>query len=586
MTAGAPAEVVEGAAGEPLWLKRAPWLAVAAFVCVCTGYLRDEWLHAGRLGPPLDDGWIYMAFARSLASGEGITYPGHDGPVCAVTGPIWCALLALAMKIAGPSVWIVKACGIVTGAIAVLGTFRLGRVAAGGDARIGAVAALLLAVTPRFVWGCLSGMEVPFYVAGTVIGLAGHLERRTAGALQWTLRAALPLALAGWARPECLVLPFLAAAHRRRLDGFVAAAVLVAVFPAYHLVVSGHPLPTTFYVKAAASTPLAVARAEGVGPALAAWAESTVMQVAAFLGYLPTHLPWLALGLFAGVRRGLRERDGVPFLAFVLLAFAIARGSLGFAGPWFQQGRYFAQLWPVFAIVCLRGFDLGRRGAGAWLVLGVVAAGFALEPKLTTVLCFDWNPGDLPEGLDRARWALVIGPALAAALLAGVGLASVLLRQRRPAAPPLVAVIPWLLVALALGGARHAMGVADTYDLNVRMAEEVRRLVPPGDTVACHDLGALGYFADRPLLDLAGLGSPEVAFRPRAAGQLPDRLAILRERKPRWLCVTPDMVAAINPAGGALPELIGAKLVADVDKPDNVTVLGGRYQLIELTWRD
>jgi hypothetical protein len=32
----------------------------------------------------------------------------------------------------------------------------------------------------------------------------------------------------------------------------------------------------------------------------------------------------------------------------------------------------------------------------------------------------------------------------------------------------------------------------------------------PDDLVAAHDIGAIGYYAERPILDLAGLISPEV----------------------------------------------------------------------------
>src|SRR5690606_2336524 len=43
----------------------------------------------------------------------------------------------------------------------------------------------------------------------------------------------------------------------------------------------------------------------------------------------------------------------------------------------------------------------------------------------------------------------------------------------------------------------------------VDTARWVRENVPEGALVAAHDIGALGYFAGRPLLDLAGLISPQ-----------------------------------------------------------------------------
>ncbi|MCA9561545.1 MAG: glycosyltransferase family 39 protein, partial [Myxococcales bacterium] len=243
-----------------------PVVALLAFFAVVGAYLLTELKMAGRVGPPLDDGWIYMAFARSLAEGEGITYPGHDGPVASVTGPIWCFLLALAMKVVGANVWASKLLGILVGALGVIAAHRLAHTASKGDLRLAGIAAVLLALTPRYAWGCLSGMEVPWFVAMTCLGLALHLENRDRSTLRW-LPAAFTLTLAAWARPECLVLPFLAAAHRfwhvRRIDGFLLAVPLVATFPAYHLLVSGHPLPITFYAKAADGTPVSIFKQEG-----------------------------------------------------------------------------------------------------------------------------------------------------------------------------------------------------------------------------------------------------------------------------------------------------------------------------------
>jgi hypothetical protein len=140
--------------------RRALWLALLVFGAHAAALLGAELAIAGELGPPIDDGWIYMAFARSLAAGEGITYPGHDGSVCAVTGPLWAAVLAVSFVPFGPSVAAAKALGVLSGALAILATARLACVAT-RDARVAAVAAVLMALTPRFVWGCLSVMPWP-----------------------------------------------------------------------------------------------------------------------------------------------------------------------------------------------------------------------------------------------------------------------------------------------------------------------------------------------------------------------------------------------------------------------------------------
>ena len=569
-------------------LRRPAVLLPLLFALSVAAHVGLELALAGRLGPPLDDGWIYMAFARSFANGEGITYPGHDGTVCAITGPVWCFTLAGAFAVFGASVLVTKLVGVLVGMLGVLAVRRLG-VAATGDPLLGTVAAALVALSPRLAWGSLSGMEVPWFVATTALGFALHLERRHDGFWRH-LPALVVLALAGYARPECLVLPFVAALDRLRLGvvplvlAGLASVALVAVFPAYHWLVSGHPLPTTFYAKAAADSPLAILRHDGATAALSAWVSNVGAQLAATLGYLPSQVPWLAPGLLVGLVVGWRQKNGVPFLAGAVLLFVLARGSLGFQPPWFQDGRYFVHLMPLAVIAGLAGFDLRRAAiVPQAAVAAALVAWFVLTPELAMVLSFDRIPVTLDVGTDTARLGLVTLPAAGVAGLALLGLAFG--RARPLGRPPLWIVVPWLAVVLGFGAVRYGQGVRDTYDLNVAMAERVADEVPPGELVACHDIGALGWFADRPMLDLAGLGSPEVAFAPRAPGGRPDLTAILLRHRPRYLCLTSDMMGVVNPAAAPPPGLVRVVPVgAPIRSEVNVTVLGGDYFLLELVW--
>jgi len=41
-------------------------------------------------------------------------------------------------------------------------------------------------------------------------------------------------------------------------------------------------------------------------------------------------------------------------------------------------------------------------------------------------------------------------------------------------------------------------------------AQWVEKNIPPGEMLAVHDIGALGYYVQNPILDLAGLVSPDV----------------------------------------------------------------------------
>jgi hypothetical protein len=411
-------------------------------------------------------------------------------------------------------------------------------------------------------------------VALVALGLALHLERRARPLAGWIAAPAV-LALAGWARPECFVFVLVAALHRRRLVDLLAAALLLVPYPLYHLLLHGHPLPTTFYVKAAGRSPLSLATTDPLA-ALATAATSMATQLAAFLVHLPTHLPLVLAGLLPGIRRGFAARNGVPFVAAALLCFVLAKGALAHDAPWMQYGRYFAHSWPLFLILCLHGLDLTRaRALLPSLALAAVLAAWFAFPRLLPLFCFDRGaPGADLAGL--VRWlALVPGTIFLALALAGLAGG-----WRRPLArPPVWALALYLVPALVFGAEHHARNVLDTERMNVGMAHEVRRLVPPGATVACHDVGALGYFGERPLLDLAGIASPRVAF----GGGDPAR--VLEEERPRYLCVLDGWLGKLFPPGRTPAGVAGYEVRHRISWPQNITLGGSEYYLIEIFWR-
>ena len=66
------------------------------------------------------------------------------------------------------------------------------------------------------------------------------------------------------------------------------------------------------------------------------------------------------------------------------------------------------------------------------------------------------------------------------------------------------------LFFLLLGGQAYAVDVAFIEGEMVAVAKWVAVNTEPEAVIATHDIGALGYFGERPLLDLAGLISPEI----------------------------------------------------------------------------
>jgi len=106
----------------------------------------------------------------------------------------------------------------------------------------------------------------------------------------------------------------------------------------------------------------------------------------------------------------------------------------------------------------------------------------------------------------------------------------------------------WVGSAIAATAAFWLVG-AGAYRVDVNVIENelvasarwIESNTPPGALVAAHDIGAIGYFSRRPLLDLAGLVSPEVIPIIRNEAAL---LALLRSRAADFVAAPPNFYSA------------------------------------------
>ena len=95
-----------------------------------------------------------------------------------------------------------------------------------------------------------------------------------------------------------------------------------------------------------------------------------------------------------------------------------------------------------------------------------------------------------------------------------------------------------LFLAFWLLGARaYAIDVAVLEEEMVAVARWLDANTPPDAVIAVHDIGAVGYYTDRRLLDLAGLISPEVIPFIRDEAQL---YAHIRKQGASYLVTFPS----------------------------------------------
>jgi len=120
-----------------------------------------------------------------------------------------------------------------------------------------------------------------------------------------------------------------------------------------------------------------------------------------------------------------------------------------------------------------------------------------------------------------------------------------------------------LLAFVAVGARAYATDVSIIEGEMVHVARWLDANAAPGDLTAAHDIGAIGYFSRQPLLDLAGLVSPEVIPFIRDQARLD---ALMRQRGAAFLVTFPSWYPRLT--GHLSPVFAGSAVQA----PEHLTV--------------
>ena len=403
---------------------------------------------AALVGFPLDDSWTHMVYARSLAALRGFEYnPGQ--PEAGFTSPLWVVVLLPASWVArwfGISIVLpAKITGMLAAVAASLAACRLvHRLGFGMAAEL--AAGLVLAADPTLTFAKLSGMEV---------ALAAAIALWTVSELvhEHHHRAALGAGVAPLARPELIVLSLLVLAllqwklHRqhapvrRRLALLLPIVALPGLWVLYCLLLTGHPLPNTFYAKFASGRHRLIANLDGIFVQL--------FPSYAWFAYGAGFLLW-GLGAVLLLRKQwLAGLTVVGFPLVFLLAVTASRG-LPQASPFYWQ-RYLLPSLP-FVLVTMA---VGGAGAVTWT----------------------WQK-------SWRAWGLVY-PMGTALLIVGT-------------------VVAWP-GALRRNADLFAWNCQNIEELDVAVARWLRDHVPPGETIGVVDAGAARYFSEHRTLDVVGL---------------------------------------------------------------------------------
>jgi hypothetical protein len=98
---------------------------------------------------------------------------------------------------------------------------------------------------------------------------------------------------------------------------------------------------------------------------------------------------------------------------------------------------------------------------------------------------------------------------------------------------------------------RHAQMVANISALHVEMGKWIDRSTEPNTLVATNDIGAIGYFSNRRILDLEGLVTPAIV--PYKRGRR--HLDFLEQTRPDYLVIFPEWYPRLMERGDLFREV-------------------------------
>ena len=360
------------------------------------------------------------------------------------------------------------------------------------------------------------GSTSPLWTALLAVGYA--LEADPLGwAWAW---GAVFLATVGWVSWQWLE----ARANVRRRFGWLVSVLLVCE---WHLVWAGasgmetlaQALVVVLVLFAAERrwAPVVQGLLVGVGVWIRPDAVILLLPAAWSIAFVPRQ------SLRGAARGWLAMGGGLALLALPYLAF-----NLNFSGEiwpstfYAKQAEYASMLEQPLALRLVQQWGIGLVGAGAVLAPGLGISIWQdaarrrwarLAPILWWLTFLAVYAARLPVTYQHGRYAMVAIPVML--VLGWEGLqgtfiaAAVRLRWVLPRAWG-AAASAVTLGFLVLGAQAYARDVAVINTEMVATARWIAAHTPPGALIAAHDIGAVGYFGQRPLIDLAGLITPEV----------------------------------------------------------------------------
>ncbi len=440
-------------------------------------------------GFPLDDSWIHQVYGRNLAeTGMWAFVPGV--PSAASTSPMYTVLLAVGYKLGISFKLWTYGLGIAALWIAGMLGGRMSERLLPTQANIRLYGGLSVILAWHLVWAAASGMETMLFsmwtLALVVLGWR-ELDYRSARFTDAALRGAafgLVTALTTVTRPEGVA-----------LAGLIGLVILL-VQPqksSRTFIIWAIGAATVFLIAISPYLALNLHLTGGLLPDTAAAKQAENAPL--LLDSYPTRFLKMAQPLVAGVqiffvpgviffvikqlKRPRQDRTALLLIVPVLWSLGLIALYAAKLPAYYQHGRYVIPALPAFIVIGVAG-----------TIQLIIAARKSVTGRVLTR-------------------SLAISSLLA------------------------------LVFFFVQGAAVYGRDVKIIDEEMVASAHWIKDNIPLDQMLAIHDIGAVGYFAPRPILDLAGLVSPEIV--PFILDE--NRLwQWLKDNRARYLMAFPDQV--------------------------------------------
>jgi hypothetical protein len=403
---------------------------------------------SGRSGYPLDDAWIHQTYARNWAETGQLAYV-VGLPSAGSTAPLWTLLLSVAYRLRiDPYLWSML-CGAITLAISAWLLSRLADRLLPARSAVSWLVGLACVVEWHLVWAAASGMETLLFIAFAL----ALIDRVWANASGWIIGVVGGMLIL--TRPEGLLLFGLALLVMLVRSGRSGLIVVFKAVVAFVIVLA----PGAYFNLQAGGSIFPntfYAKQSEYGELMSSLPKWLIsignMLIAPFAGGLLLLIPGVIMWVIQN-RRDVKQRARwMWWLPLVWMFAHVAVYALRLPVS-YQHGRY---LLPIIPII---------------LLYGVVG----------TALLIDWLTTRSATLLARVLRRVYV-----------------------------IAIIVLFALYIPIGAMAFATDVAIISGEMVVVAQWLDRNTPPDAIIAAHDIGAIGYFTRRPILDLAGLISPEV----------------------------------------------------------------------------